>query len=151
MAGRLRHLIGPNLLIELCLQTPRAMAWAATVEDAHCVLSHLAIAIVRSVINAQAKDEVSRDAWHQSLDAVVARMVVAGAETVDLNATILEKYPLYRLHASLQSQSRVGPVRLAQDVRLLITTAAVMDLIYTDVNDLYFEQMATMGLKVKAL
>ncbi|WP_305806976.1 hypothetical protein [Stenotrophomonas sp. YIM B06876] len=151
MATKSRHLIGPNLLIELCLQTARAMAWAKTVGDAHCVLSRLAVAIVRSVINKNAKDEISREEWHKSLDAVVARMVAAGAETVDLNETILEKYHLYRLHEPLQSQSGGTPEILGQDVRLLVATAAVMDLVYTDISDLYLQQMAALGLKVQAL
>ena len=151
MAAKSRHLIGPNLLIELCLQTPRAMAWATTVGDAHCVLSRLGIAIAKSVINEKAKDEISREEWHKSLDAVVARMMAAGAETVDHNETILDKYHLYRLHSPLQSNSSAGPVRLDQDVRLLITTAVVMDLVYTDVTDLYLQQMAALGLKVQAL
>lgn len=81
----------------------------------------------------------------------MARMFAAGAETVDLNETILEKYHLYRLHSPLESNSSTGPVRLDQDVRLLITTAFVMDLVYTDVNDLYLQQMASIGLKVQAL
>ncbi len=127
------------------------MAWAKTVGDGNCILGLLVIAIVRSVINGQAKDEINRDEWHKSLDAVVARMVAAGAETVDLNETILQKYHLYRLHSPLEHGSSAGPVILAQDMRLLITTAAVMDLVYTEFDDIYMQQMAAMGLKVHAL
>lgn len=146
-----RHLIGPMLLIELCTQSTRAMAWAQTVGDANCVLSSLAIAMVRSVISAQAKDEISREDWYRSLEAVIARMRAAGAETVDVNETILARYHLYRLHSPLQSNSASGPVDLAQDIRLLITTAAVMELVYTDINDIYLQQMQGLGLKVMPL
>ena len=45
-----------------------------------------------------------------------------------------------------------GRAPLAQDVRLLITTAAVMDLVYAEYDDLYMEQLRSgTNVRVQAL
>ena len=74
MAGPDRYLLGPQLLIGLCGKEARAVQWSATVQECDCVLSRLAIAIVRSVINTGSTSEVQRQDWHQALNATVSRM-----------------------------------------------------------------------------
>lgn len=152
MTSRERYLLGPNLLIQICLKEQRAVAWMESVTEPDCVLSRLAIAIVRSVVNAQAGTEAKRQEWHQALNATISRMEANGTSLVDVNETILEKYPVYRLHEPLQFSSADGPQTVAQDVRLLIATADVMDLVYTDYDDLYMQQLKSdTAVKVCAL
>lgn len=143
MAGPDRYLLGPQLLIGLCGKEARAVQWSASVQESECVLSRLAIAIVRSVINSGASSEVQRQDWHQALSATVSRMEAGGATLVDLNETILDRFHEYRTHAPLDYKTPRGSAPLAQDVRLLITTAAVMDLVYTEYADLYMQQLQT--------
>ena len=77
MARPNRYLLGPQLLLGLCGKEQRAVQWAATVQESECVLSRLAIAIVRSVINNGSRTEVQRQDWHQALSATVSRMRAA--------------------------------------------------------------------------
>ena len=143
MAGPDRYLLGPQLLIGLCGKQDKAVQWSATVQESDCVLSRLAIAIVRSVINTGSTSEVQRQDWHQALNATVSRMEAGGATLVDLNETILDRYHEYRMHTPLDYKTPKGSAPLAQDVRLLVTTAAVMDLVYTEYADLYMQQLQT--------
>ena len=143
MAGPDRYLLGPQLLIGLCGKQDKAVQWSATVQECDCVLSRLAIAIVRSVINTGSTSEVQRQDWHQALNATVSRMEAGGATLVDLNETILERFHEYRTHAPLDYKTPRGHAPLAQDMRLLVTTAAVMDLVYTEYADLYMRQLQT--------
>jgi len=137
-----RYLLGPNLLIGLCGKEGKAVTWAMTVKDADCVLSRLTIAIVRSVINSGAATELQRKSWHHALDATVSRMETGGATLVDLNETILDKFHEYRTYAPLDCTiPNKGVVPVAQDVRLLITTADVMDLVFTEYDDVYMGQL----------
>jgi len=107
------------------------------------VLSRLTIAIVRSVINSGATTELQRQDWHHALNATVSRMEAGGATLVDLNETILEKFHEYRTHVPLDCTTPKGNEPVAQDVRLLITTAAVMDLVFTEYADVYMTQLQT--------
>ena len=150
MARPNRYLLGPQLLLGLCGKQARAVQWAAGVQEAECVLSRLAIAIARSVINSGARSEVQRQDWHQALAATVSRMEAGGATLVDLNETVLERFHEYRTHAPLDFRTPRGSAPLAQDVRLLITTAAVMDLVYAEYTDLYMQQLQT-GTNVRVL
>ena len=150
MARPNRYLLGPQLLLGLCGKEQRAVQWAATVQESECVLSRLAIAIVRSVINNGSRTEVQRQDWHQALSATVSRMEGGGATLVDLNETVLERFHEYRTHAPLDFRTPRGSAPLAQDVRLLITTAAVMDLVYAEYTDLYMQQLQT-GTNVRVL
>jgi hypothetical protein len=136
-----RYLVGPRLLIGLCGKETKAIAWATTIQEADCVLSRLTIAIVRSVINNGATTELQRQDWHQALNATVSRMEAGGATLVDLNETILEKFHEYRTHEPLDYTTPNGVEPVAQDVRLLITTAAVMDLVFTEYHDVYMDQL----------
>lgn len=152
MAGPNRYLLGPQLLLGLCAKDGRAVQWAASVQESECVLSRLAIAIARSVINGGARTEVQRQDWHQALNATVSRMEGGGATLVDLNETVLDRFHEYRTHAPLDYKTPRGSAPLAQDVRLLITTAAVMDLVYTEYADLYMQQLqAGTNVRVQAL
>ncbi len=152
MAGGERFLLGPKLLIGLCGKDQKAVQWAESVQESDCVLSRLAIAIVRSVINNGSTSEVQRQSWHQALNATVALMVSKGATLVDVNETILEKFHVYRLHEPLEFTTPEGRRPVAQDVRLLITTADVMDLVYTEYADAYLDQLQTATLvRVKSL
>lgn len=152
MARPNRYLLGPQLLLGLCGKQARAVQWAAGVQEAECVLSRLAIAIARSVINSGARSEVQRQDWHQALAATVSRMEAGGATLVDLNETVLERFHEYRTHAPLDFKTPKGRAPLAQDVRLLITTAAVMDLVYAEYDDLYMEQLRNgTNVRVQAL
>lgn len=151
MAGSARHLIGPAVLLGLCSKDLRAVDWAETVQEADCVLSRLAVAIARSVIDG-AESELERQSWQRALDTTVARMEAGGAILVDLNETILDKFHLYRTCGPLEFTTRNGVESLPQDVRLLITTAAVMDLVYTDYADRFMEQLPSVtGVKVCSL
>jgi len=152
MASRDRYLLGPQLLLGLCGKVPKAVQWSASVQESECVLSRLAIAIARSVINSGATSEVQRQDWHQALAATVSRMEAGGATLVDLNETVLERFHEYRTHAPLDYKTPRGSAPLAQDVRLLITTAAVMDLVYTEYADLYMQQLQSgTNVRVQAL
>ncbi len=152
MAAGERYLLGVKLLIGLCGKEQKAVQWAASVQDRDCVLSRLAIAMVRSVINSGSASEAERLSWHQALAATVARMVSKGATLVDVNETILEQFHVYRLHQPLEFTTRKGLEPVAQDVRLLITTADVMNLVYTEYNDVYLAQLqAATTVRVEAL
>lgn len=97
-------------------------------------------------------NEVQRQDWHQALAATVSRMEAGGATLVDLNETVLERFHEYRTHAPLDFKTPKGRAPLAQDVRLLITTAAVMDLVYAEYDDLYMEQLRSgTNVRVQAL
>ena len=86
------------------------------------------------------------------LAATVSRMEAGGATLVDLNETVLERFHEYRTHAPLDFKTPKGRAPLAQDVRLLITTAAVMDLVYAEYDDLYMEQLRSgTNVRVQAL
>ena len=67
-----------------------------------------------------------------------------------MNETVLERFHEYRTHAPLDFRTPRGSAPLAQDVRLLITTAAVMDLVYAEYTDLYMQQLQT-GTNVRVL
>ncbi|TAL92555.1 MAG: hypothetical protein EPN69_08345 [Rhodanobacter sp.] len=152
MAGAERFLLGPKLLIGLLGKEDKAVQWAVSVQEADCVLSRLAIAIVRSVINNGATSEAHRQAWQQALNATVSRMEAGGATLVDVNETILEKFHVYRLHQPLDFTTPEGLIPVAQDIRLLITTADVMDLVYTEYGDVYLNQLQnTTTVRVQAL
>ena len=114
MARPNRYLLGPQLLLGLCGKQARAVQWAAGVQEAECVLSRLAIAIARSVINSGARSEVRRQDWHQALAATVSRMEAGGATLVDLNETVLERFHEYRTHAPLDFKTPTGRAPLAQ-------------------------------------
>ena len=152
MPGRARHLLGPNLLIQICLKEAEAVKWMQSVKEPDCVLSRLTIAIVRSIINAQTDTQAKRLEWHQALNATIARMEANGATLVDLNETVLGKFHVYRLHEPLQFHGAAGLESVGQDVRLLIATADVMDLVFTDYDDDYMAQLKdTTSVKVLAL
>ena len=122
------------------------------VQDGECVLSRLAIAIARLVINSGARSEVQRQDWHQALAATVSRMEAGGATLVDLNETVLERFHEYRTHAPLDFKTPKGRAPLAPGRALLITTAAVMDLVYAEYDDLYMEQLRSgTNVRVQAL
>lgn len=148
-----RYLLGPKLLLGLCSKDLKAITWAQNVKDADCVLSRLTIAIVRSVINSGATTELARKSWHHTLDATVSRMESSGATLVDLNEIILDKFHEYRTYAPLDCtlpNDEVVPV--AQDVRMLITTAAVMDLVFSEYDDIYMSQLKNgTSVRVQAL
>lgn len=148
MTGVERYLLGPKLLIGLCTKDRKAMQWAESVQEADCVLSRLTISIVRSVINSQADTEADRQNWHQVLDATVSRMEAGGASFVDINETILEKFTVYRLHQPLEFLTQDGPEPVGHDIRLLVATADVMALVYTEYDELYLDQLKN-GTRVK--
>jgi hypothetical protein len=141
-----KHLIGPALLIQIVHKQSKAVAWMQSVSEPRCVLSHLAIAIVKSTIDEQFPQGPHRDSWHQALRLTITRMTEKGTPLVDVSPATLDLYPLYRRHEPLQFH-REGhpPESIGQDVRLLIATAESQGLVYTEFDDLYLQQLAALN------
>lgn len=64
---------------------------------------------------------------------------------------VLERFVEWRNFKPLGFQAAEGTMPLAQDLRLLIATADLLKVTYTESGNLYLKQVATRGVAVLAL
>lgn len=86
------------------------------------------------------------------LDALYANLRAEGASMLtSVDNKVLERFIEWRNFAPLDSQGPQGTAPLAQDLRLLIATADLLKVCYTEPANLYLTQAAARGVAVHAL
>jgi len=128
------------------------MAWLATIKPTECIVSDLSMAIAKAAVAEKIHDLRERNEWLSLLDALYANLRAEGAPMLtSVDDKVLERFIEWRNFAPLQHQGAAGPTPLAQDLRLLIATADLLKVSYTEPDDLYLTQAADRGVAVQAL
>lgn len=147
-----RYLLGPRCLLWMANQEPRALQWFATIKPAECIVSDLSMAIAKAAVADQLHDLRDRNEWFSLLDALYANLRADGASMLtSVDGKVLERFIEWRNFTPLDNQGSQGTTPLAQDVRLLIATADLLKVCYTDPDNLYLKQVAARGVAVHAL
>lgn len=147
-----RYLLGPRCLLWMANQEPRALEWLATIKPSECIVSDLSMAIAKAAVAEKIHDLRERTEWFSLLDALYANLRAEGSSMLtSVDDKVLERFIEWRNFAPLDHQGAKGPVPLAQDLRLLIATADLLKVRYTEPDDLYLTQTAARGVLVHAL
>lgn len=147
-----RYLLGPRSLLWMANQEPRAMQWLGTIKPAECIVSDLSMAIAKAAVAEKIHELRERNEWFSLLDALYANLRAEGASMLTtVDDKVLERFIEWRNFAPLESQGSEGPAPLAQDLRLLIATADLLKVCYTEPDNLYMKQAAARGVAVQAL
>jgi hypothetical protein len=147
-----RYLLGPRCLLWMANQEPRAIQWLATIKPAECIVSDLSMAIAKAAVADKIHDLRERNEWFSLLDALYANLRAEGASMVtSIDDKVLERFVEWRNFAPLDYQGAEGTTPLAQDVRLLIATADLLKINYTEPDNLYLRQANARGVAVHAL
>jgi hypothetical protein len=146
-----QYLLGPRCLLWMANQEPPAMRWLATVKPAQCIVSDLSLAIAKAAVAEQIHDLRERNEWFALLDAPCAQLRAAGAFMLTAaDDKVLARFTEWRNFAPLDTQGPQGLAPLAQDLRLLIATADLLKVCYTELANLYLQQAAARGVAVQA-
>ena len=150
-ASSTRYLLGPDLLLGLCLQRTHAIQWADRVSAQDCFISNLSVALVQSVIDTDADDADHRDEWLRALERLKSRYVVEGGTLIDVTAHALDRWRDGRTRSPLQFETDEGLAEVEQDVRLLLASADALGLTYVEYEARYLHQAASRGLAVEVI
>lgn len=147
-----RYLLGPQCLLRMANQDEQAMKWLASVKPSECIVSDLAIAIAKAAVAAQLHELRERTEWFSLLDALYANLRAEGASMLtSVDDKVLERFVEWRNFEPLDFQGSEVTAPLAQDLRLLIATADLLMVTYTESDNLYLKQAAARGVTVHAL
>lgn len=147
-----RYLLGPQCLLHMANQDERVLHWLDSVRASECIVSDLAIAIAKAAVTAQFHDQRERMEWFSLLDALYANLRTDGASMLtSVDDKVLERFVEWRNFKPLDVQGPESTMPLAQDLRLLIATADLLKVIYTELDNLYLKQAAARGVAVHAL
>lgn len=149
-----RYLLGPQCLLRMANQDEQAMKWLASVKPSECIVSDLAIAIAKAAVAAQLHELRERTEWFSLLDALYANLRAEGASMLtSVDDKVLARFVEWRNFKPLdfQESEATAPRPLAQDLRLLIATADLLMVTYTESDNLYLKQAAARGVAVHAL
>lgn len=150
-AAEARYLIGPELLMGICLKMPTAMAWADDAPPQRCFISSLAIALLQAVIDKDSKDAAQQEEWHRALDRIKGIYSVEGGSIVEVTAEVVARWRFWRDREPLQFQAGDSLERVDQDVRLLLATADALALTYVEFDSPYLHQAKARGLAVEII
>ncbi|WP_353177210.1 hypothetical protein [Delftia acidovorans] len=147
-----RYLLGPRCLLWMANQEPATLQWFSTIRPLDCIVSDLSMAIAKAAVAEAFHDLRDRNEWFSLLDALYANLRAEGASMLtSVDNKVLERFIEWRNVAPLDSQGPRGTAPLAQDLRLLIATADLLKVCYTEPANLYLTQAAARGVAVHAL
>lgn len=147
-----RYLLGPQCLLRMANQDAAAMDWLASVKPAECIISDLAMAIAKAAVTASFQDQRDRTEWLSLLEALYANLRAEGASLLtSVDDKVLERYVEWRNFTPLDFQGPTGAMPLAQDLRMLIATADLLKVTYTESANPYLQQAEARGVAVQAI
>ena len=128
------------------------MQWLATIKPKECIVSDLSMSIAKAAVAEEIHELRERNEWFSLLDALYANLRAEGASMLtSVDDKVLERFIEWRNFAPLDSEGPRGKAPLAQDLRLLIATADLLKVSYTEPGNLYVTQAAARGVAVHAL